>query len=173
MLHPEAMKVHLEYTNSIPYRFETDEKSLEASVNIINRFNSLVVLVARLELARTYKVPRILRTAFSDLSTIINVDNYFYQNHETLETRRVRVVLKTWFQTNTLCLRSNQKHRYQAPSIPIVYQALLSVCSIKNLILSWSRLTGSHFMEGTFGVHQWQGSTSKHRFGQNQRFRNL
>lgn len=120
MTQNNTRKLSEKCAKSVPLVSYSGLKSLYDTEVKLLIFIRLVVLVARLELARTYKVPRILSSAFNDLSTILNVDNFFFQNPGSLENR----VFKTSFQVSKLpnltCLKSNQKYHLRGVSVPKV-----------------------------------------------------
>jgi hypothetical protein len=103
---------------NVPSVLLTPPIDWKACVKYVRENNYLMVLVARLELARTYKVPRILSSAIYDLSTDSSVDNFFCQNTQMPMTTGFQGSFSITSFENLSCLRIKQKHRLRAVSVP-------------------------------------------------------
>jgi hypothetical protein len=111
-----------ECATNVPEALAQPPIDWEAIVEKVSNNNSLMVLMARLELARTYSVPRILSSEPCYLSTALNVDNFFSQNLQTSTVTRFHGLFGIMSFENLRCLRSKQKRQLRAVSVPLMCQ---------------------------------------------------
>jgi hypothetical protein len=115
---PRVSYPQKECAANVPRASEDFPINWDLIVKCVRSSEYLVVLVARLELARTYKVPRILSSAIYDLSTDSSVDNFFCQNTQMPMTTGFQGSFSITSFENLSCLRIKQKHRLRAVSVP-------------------------------------------------------
>lgn len=122
MYSENASKAQKECANGVPSHLESPFAWKDRNHEKLRDLSGLSVLVARLELARADKAPRILRSVGEDLSTETDVDNFLDRNVQALENAALASQNTILPDANTNCSKNNQTARKSRPSVPMVCQ---------------------------------------------------